>query len=272
MPAPATTLRLLGIFAHPDDETLGVGGVFARYAAEGVATFLLTATRGQSGRYHGIPKDAPGHPGRDELARIREAELHAAAAVLGIGDVHLLDYVDGQLDQAPAREIAAHVRRVRPHVVVTFAPDGAYGHPDHIAISQFATAALVRAADPSFASPEPPHATAKQYYMALPQGAWDAYQEAFKTLTSTVDGVERRAVAWPEWEITTVIDTRDVWPTVWRAVQCYDSQVAAYEKLHGLSPEHHEGLWGRQCFYRAFSLVNGGRVRETDLFEGLRPR
>jgi hypothetical protein len=60
-----------------------------------------------------------------------------------------------------------------------------------------------------------------------------------------------------------------VWPTVWRAVSCHASQVAAYEGLRDLPPEHHESLWGRQSFYRAFSTVNGGRVRETDLFEGL---
>ena len=75
---------------------------------------------------------------------------------------------------------------------------------------------------------------------------------------------------WPDWAITTVIDTRDVWPTVWRAVSCHESQMAAYEQLKDLSPEHHEALWGRQSFYRVFSTVNGGRARETDLFEGIR--
>ena len=67
-----------------------------------------------------------------------------------------------------------------------------------------------------------------------------------------------------------MIDTRAVWPTVWRAVSCHESQIAAYERLRELSPEHHEALWGRQSFYRVFSTVNGGRARETDLFEGMR--
>ena len=75
---------------------------------------------------------------------------------------------------------------------------------------------------------------------------------------------------WPDWAITTVVDTRAWWPTVWRAVSCHESQIAAYERLAHLSPEHHEALWGWQSYYRAFSLVNGGRERETDLFEGLR--
>ena len=116
----------------------------------------------------------------------------------------------------------------------------------------------------------PPHAVSKLYYIAWPESTWAAYQAAFRTLVSTVDGVERQATPWPDWAITTVIDTRDFWSTVWRAVSCHESQVAAYERLKDLSPEHHEALWGWQSFYRAFSTVNGGRARETDLFEGIR--
>ncbi len=67
-----------------------------------------------------------------------------------------------------------------------------------------------------------------------------------------------------------MIDTRDQWPAVWRAVSCHQTQIAAYEKLHHLPPEQHEALWGRQSYYRAFSTVNGGRARERDLFAGLR--
>ena len=116
----------------------------------------------------------------------------------------------------------------------------------------------------------PPHAVSKLYYIAWPESTWAAYQAAFRKLFSTVDGVERQATPWPDWAITTVIDTREFWPTVWRAVSCHESQVAAYERLKDLSPEHHEALWGWQSFYRAFSTVNGGRARETDLFEGIR--
>ena len=269
-------LRLMAVMAHPDDESLGVGGVLARYAAEGVETFLVTATRGQRGRYKGIPP-GEGHPGPVAMARIREAELRAAAEVLGLRELRLLDYMDGELDQADPREaagrIAAELRRARPQVVVTFGPEGAYGHPDHIAICQFTTAALVMAADPAAAVGDgalAPHAVSKLYYMASTRASWEAYQEAFKRLVSVVDGVEREGQPYPDWRITTRIDTRDYWPTVWRAVRCHESQIAAYEKLRHLSPEHHEGLWGSQAFYRACSTVNGGRRRETDLFEGLR--
>ncbi|MCM2254648.1 MAG: PIG-L family deacetylase [Vicinamibacteria bacterium] len=266
----ADELRLACVLAHPDDETLGVGGALARAAAEGIATFVITATRGQAGRY----RDNSAHPGPEALGRIREAELRAAAAVLGVREVRLLDYRDGALDQAdPQRvigEIALHLREIRPHVVLTFAPDGAYGHPDHVAISQFATAAVVAAADPRSQPATPAHVVSKLYYMAWSAAKWAAYQAAFKKLVSRVDGVERQASPWPDWLITTVVDTAAHWPTVWRAVQCHESQMMIYGPLATLSDEDHRGLWGVVEFYRAMSLVNGGRAREQDLFEGLR--
>jgi LmbE family N-acetylglucosaminyl deacetylase len=272
------TPRLMAVLAHPDDESLGVGGTLAKYASEGVEVFLVTATRGDGGRYRGHRPDEHEHPGPAALAKIRETELRAAASVLGVREVSLLDYRDQHLDRANPREavagIAGHLRRVQPDVVVTFGPDGAYGHPDHIAISQFTTAAIVAAGDPAFAfdgvAASAPHSVSKLYYMAWPESTWTAYQAAFRKLVSAVDGVERQATPWADWAITTVIDTRDFWPTAWRAISCHESQITAYERLKDLSPEHHESLWGWQSFYRAFSTVNGGRARETDLFEGIR--
>jgi len=237
----------------------------------------LTATRGEGGRYREFRPGEPGHPGSAALAEIREAELRAAARVLGIREVSLLNYRDQHLDRADAREavgaIAMHFRRVRPDVVLTFGPDGAYGHPDHIAISQFTTAAIVAAAAPRSAEPSagsgPPHLVSKLYYLAWPSSTWDAYQSVFKTLVSTIDGVERRAVPWPDWAITTVLDTRAVSQTVLRAVSCHVSQVSVYERLQTAPADVQDGLWGCQYFYRVCSAVNGGRVRETDLFEGI---
>jgi LmbE family N-acetylglucosaminyl deacetylase len=242
-----------------------------------VDVFLLTATRGNAGRYQGHRHGDPGHPGREALGKIREAELRAAACALGLREVALLDYADQQLDRADSREavqrIATEIRNVRPDVIVTFGPDGAYGHPDHIAISQFTTAAVVAAADSNFpagdAVPHDPHRVSKLYYLAWSRSTWDAYQAAVKTLSATVDGVERHAVPWPDWAITTVIDTSAMWPTVWRAVSCHESQLGSYARLRDLPPRHHAILWGRQSFYRVFSTVNGGRAPETDLFEGV---
>ena len=270
------TPRLMAVLAHPDDESLGVGGTLAKYASEGVEVFLLTATRGESGRYRGHRAGHQEHPGPAALAKIREAELRAAASVLGVREVSVLGYPDRLLDRANPRDaiavIAGHLRRVRPDVVVTFGPDGAYGHPDHIAVCQFTTAAIVAAAGASAGDgPGSPHAhsVSKLYFLAWPESTWTAYQAAIQKLSATVDGVERQATPWPDWAITTAIDTRDQSSTVGRAISCHESQVAAYERLKDLAPEHHEALWGRQSFYRAFSTVNGGRARETNLFDGI---
>jgi LmbE family N-acetylglucosaminyl deacetylase len=225
--------RLMAVLAHPDDESLGVGGTLAKYASEGVEVFLLTATRGDGGRFRGYGPAEEQHPGPLALATIRETELRAAAKTLGTREVSILNYLDRYLDRANPGEaigaIAAHIRRVQPDIVVTFGPDGAYGHPDHIAISQFTTAAIVAAADSAFhcgaSGVVSAHRVSKLYYIAWPESIWRAYQSAFRRLVSTVDGVERQAIPWPDWAITTVIDTRAFWPTVWRAICCHESQV-----------------------------------------------
>jgi len=251
------------VLAHPDDESLGTGGTLAKYAADGVETYLLTATRGERGRYF----DNHHRPDPAVVGQTREAELRAAADVLGVREVIVLGYPDGGVDTVPSdaaqREIAEHLCRVRPQVVVTFGPDGGYGHPDHIAISQLTTAAVMRTA-----SREP--VVSKLYYIAWSGATWATYQAALKKLTTTVDGVERQVIPVPDWYATTRIDTSAVWPTVWRAVQCHRTQMSIYANLESLPPGHHRALWGVQEFYRAFSLVNGGRTRESDLFEGLR--
>ncbi|MFN8568617.1 MAG: PIG-L deacetylase family protein [Kouleothrix sp.] len=266
------TLRLMCILAHPDDESLGTGGILARYAAEGVATTLVTATRGERG-WQG---SAAAYPGSLALGRMREAELRAAAQVLGLREVVFLGYQDGELDRADPAEaigqLVAQLRRLRPDVVVTFDPSGVYGHPDHIAISQFTMAAIVASANPGYAGPPalPAHQVAKLYYLAPSRNLLAAYQKAFGDLVIPVDGPERRVSGWDSWAITTQIDTIAYWPQVWQAVSCHRTQLPAYQMLQSLPDEHHHHLWGTQTFYRAFSLVNGGRTIERDLFEGLR--
>ncbi|MEO8070628.1 MAG: PIG-L family deacetylase, partial [Acidobacteriota bacterium] len=187
-----TELRLMCVLAHPDDESLGTGGLLAKCAAEGVATYLVTATRGERGRFG----DGTESPGPEVVGRTREAELLAAASELGLRDVRFLGYPDGALDTVDPAEaiakIAGHLRRVKPDVVVSFAPDGAYGHPDHIAISQLTTAAIVCAADPSFAgeaeidAARAPHRVSKFYYIAWSPKKWTAYQAALRKLVFKV--------------------------------------------------------------------------------------
>src|SRR5574341_2048509 len=261
------------ILAHPDDESLGTGGILARYAAEGLGKYLVTATRGE----YGWMGEASEDPGPQALGQIREAELNAAAKSLGLREVHFLDYVDGLLDQADFREAVAkivlHLRRIRPQVVVTFGPDGAYGHPDHIAISQLTMAACLAAGDPSYQGADNvgTHNVSKLYYMAETQELLKVYVAVFGEMAMHVDGTKRGPAPWPPWAYTARIDTSAYQDTVWQAVACHRSQLPAYSKLAHVTETQHDILWGSRTYYRAYSLLNGGRKVERDLFEWLRP-
>lgn len=264
-------LRLLLVLAHPDDEALGNGGTLARYAAEGVETYLVTATRGQKGWFF----DPADYPGADELGRIREDELRAAAGALGLREVSFLDYVDGELDQADSSEaigrIAAHIRRIQPHVVITFDQVGLYGHPDHIAICRLTTSA-VAAADPTYVDPEQreDYSVSKLYYMAWTQEDADVYHAAFGDLMIEVEGEERHASPVPDWAVTTRIDASDHWRTAWEAISCHRTQLPGYRQLLELPESEHLKLWGRHLYIRIFSRVPVRSKLEADLFEGLR--
>ncbi len=265
-------LELMGILAHPDDESMGTGGIMAKYAAEGVETYLLTATRGEKG-WFGPAED---YPGPEALGRVREGELLAAARVLGLKEVSFLDYIDGELENASMPQlvgkIARHIRRVRPDVVVTFDPYGVYGHLDHIIMCQAVTAAIVAAASPAFDAEGglAPHSVSKLYYMVWTEKNRAAFEAGFGELVMEVKGEKRRAPTWQDWAVTTRIDTTAYWRQVWEAVACHRSQLPAYGVLKDLPEEHQRTMWGDQTYYRAFSLVNGGAEIETDLFEGLR--
>jgi LmbE family N-acetylglucosaminyl deacetylase len=264
--------RLMCILAHPDDESLATGGILAYYSSAGVATALICATRGECG-WTGAAEE---YPGPAALGQIRAGELRDAAGVLGLRELHLLDYLDGELDRARPTQVVgrlvAQIRRFRPQVVVTFDPFGYYGHPDHIAISQWTTAAISAAADPS--SEHAPmlatHQVAKLYYIAPTEALVARYQAVFGDLVMPVDGVARRFAGWPDWAVTTRIDTAAHWRRVWEAVGCHRSQLPSYERLLHLPEATHRELWGVQTFYRALSLVGGGRAIERDLFAGLR--
>ena len=148
--------RLLFSFAHPDDESFTGAGAACMCAEAGAELTLVTATRGQAGKV-GDPAVCT----RDELPATRERELHAAAEILGIHRVHLLDYEDKKLAEAEPdgirAELAGCIRRHRPHVVVTFDPNGLTGHPDHVAISRFTSDAIQAAGDARWVTERPPH-------------------------------------------------------------------------------------------------------------------
>lgn len=262
--------RLLLVLAHPDDESLGFGGTIARYAHEGVEVFLVTATRGERGRY-GRQQERPSN---EIVGQVREQELRSAAEILGVKELFFLDYIDGDVDKANPSEISSkiayHIRKIHPHIVMTFGGDGVYGHPDHIAISQFTTAAIVKAANTAFETGDcSPHIVSKLYHLAWSEQLCHAHQNALKEFGMNVDGIRRLIVPYPEWMITTIIDARPYWKTVWKAICRHETQMSIYVNLNSLSDDEHIGLWGTQTFYRVFSLVNGGREKEKDIFEGI---
>lgn len=263
-------LKLLAIFPHPDDETLGVGSTLARYSAEGVEVHLICATRGERGWSEGSGPN----PGMDGIARIREAELQCATGSLGLYEVRYLDYIDGELDRADPGEIvpkiASHFRRVRPQVVITYGPDGIYGHPDHIALSQFTAGALVTAADGAYEDGLPVHRVSKFYYAVDSAEVVETLNNAFGGIGMEIDGVDRRHVGWQEWQITTRLDNHRHMDRVWDAIHCHKSQLPGFGTLPEWPVEELSKVFGTGTFYRAYSLVNGGRRVEADLFEGLR--
>jgi LmbE family N-acetylglucosaminyl deacetylase len=138
--SPVGRPRLLGVFAHPDDETFCAGGTFARYAKSGAEIMVVSATRGQAGQIRDASVGT-----RRTIAAVREAELRLACERLGVAHVRCWDHLDGALAEADFHVLVGQVvqliREFRPTVVVSFGPDGGYGHPDHITISAAATEA-----------------------------------------------------------------------------------------------------------------------------------
>jgi len=137
---PGSARRLLGVFAHPDDEVFCAGGTMARAAEAGAEVMIVSATRGEQGQIRD-----PAAATRPTLGAVRERELCAAAAELGVQRVQVLDYPDGTLQHhrsSLAAAIAGIMRQADPDTVITFGADGGYGHPDHVAISELTTGAF----------------------------------------------------------------------------------------------------------------------------------
>jgi LmbE family N-acetylglucosaminyl deacetylase len=135
--------KILGLFAHPDDEVFCMGGLAAKAAAEGAEVSFVSLTRGEAGQIRDVEAAS-----RRRLGEVRERELAAAAAVLGVNRTRCLDYHDGTLADQPRGPIvdrcASIIDEFAPDVVVSFGPDGGYGHPDHVAASEIATEASGR--------------------------------------------------------------------------------------------------------------------------------
>ena len=171
-PAP-TSLRLLGVYAHPDDETFCIGGTLAKYTAAGAQAMVVSFTQGEAGQIREASAAT-----RRTLGEVRANELQQACQQLGVQQIVCLDYGDGKLKDIPQVELVAHIvqiiREFKPDIVFTFDETGAYGHPDHIAISRATTEACWQSGTTTAFSEQIekgllPHAPARLYHSLFPQ-------------------------------------------------------------------------------------------------------
>ena len=265
----------MAVFAHPDDEAFGVGGTLARYAAEGCDVHLVTATRGEAG---GIVE--PGAATPANLPFVREQELRCACQMYGIHPPRFLDYVDGQLTivhqgQAVGKLVRI-IREIRPQVLVTFGPDGIYGHYDHIAVHRWATIAADLAADPAcfpdqLAGACQPHRASKVYFVALPEEQVAVMSEGDRPAALIMDGVPFPFIGRRRDEITTAIDVSDYAGIKLRGIRCHATQVDPHSPFAETPDEvMHQPWFQREHFVLARSTVGWPQGVETDLFARLR--
>lgn len=250
--------RILFLLAHPDDETFGPGGTIAKYAREGHEVHLLAATRGDAGMLGDPPVTD-----REHLGEVRSAELEAAAAVLGAAKVHHLGFPDGKLAQTP-RELLVEgaveaVRRVRPHVMVGFGPDGVSRHPDHVAMCEVALAAFDRAGDRGW---YPGHFRDEAL---APWAPWKLYQFEVPREVLEAWGVPLSGV--PLAKLTTVVDTSADAETKLRAFGCHRTQHKDVERI--LSRAGFRDFIRQETYVLARTWLSGLSFPETDLLAGI---
>jgi LmbE family N-acetylglucosaminyl deacetylase len=268
-------LTLMAFFAHPDDEAFGTGGTLARYGREGCQVYLVTATRGEAGEIVVPDLTTPAN-----LPSVREEELRCACEIYGIHPPRFLEYPDGLLPiihqgQAVGKLVRL-IRELRPQVLVTFGPDGIYGHYDHIAVHRWAAIAFDLAADPECFPNQldeecTPHQMDKLYYRVLSEELVNAMSEEGGPAAVMMDGVPFPIVGHPQDEITTVIDVSDFAESKLRGLQCHVSQVG-YDAPFGETPDEivKEPWFLQETFSLARSTIGAAAEPETDLFSGLR--
>lgn len=252
-----TTKRMLFLLAHPDDETFGPGGTIARYASEGADVFLATATRGEAGMV-GDPPVAD----RDRLGEVRAAELVKAAGILGARGVAFLGFADGRLAATPRERIVEKavevVRRVRPHVLVGFGPEGVSRHPDHVVMSAVASEAFDAAADPARFPAQLldgllPWAPAKLYQFEVAADIFERWGVPFA-------GVPRE-------RLTTSIDTAAYVDRKIEAFHAHLTQTKDVARI--LSREGYREFAREETYVLVKTRLAGPARRERDLFDGI---
>ncbi|GAA3046730.1 N-acetyl-1-D-myo-inositol-2-amino-2-deoxy-alpha-D-glucopyranoside deacetylase [Streptomyces olivoverticillatus] len=287
--------RLLLVHAHPDDESINNGATMAKYAAEGVHVTLVTCTLGEEGEV--IPPELA-HLAADRdnaLGAHRMGELAAAMRELGVEDHRFLGgpgcYRDSGMMGAPQNdrpesfwradldEAAAHlvevIRAVRPQVLVTYDPDGGYGHPDHIQAHRVAMRAADLAAEPAFRRDlGDPHEIAKIYWNCVPLSVVEA---GFARLRAAGREIPFPGIATaadvpgvlPDEEVTAAVDTTAHAAAKAAAMRAHATQIAVDGPFFALSNDLGQPLFPTE-YYR---LVRGwpgvSEGLESDLFAGV---
>lgn len=282
--------RLLISFAHPDDETFGLGGAIAHYAARGVQVDLICATNGEAGDV--ASEYMRGH---DSVAAVRLAELACAAEKLGIHEVITFGYRDSGMMGTPGNDhpealwqadpdaltgqVVEVIRRLRPQVVITFDPYGGYGHPDHIAMHRATLAAFHAAGDPArypeqIAAGLAPYRPQKLYYNTIP-----LLMIRLAVFAARLRGQDPRrmgrnndldmqAVLDAALPVTARLDVMDQYDLWMEASGCHASQDGLNSGMP-LPRAVARRIFGRQAFYRAWPEANGQTAPEDDLFAGV---
>lgn len=256
----------LFIFAHPDDETFGCAGLLSLLHDQGAITSLVTATRGEVGEIRVENWATP-----ETLGPVREAELRAAMNVVGLNNLRLLGYRDSGMAgtppnddprafiQADRREIVAHlvgqIRDLRPTMVITFGPDGIYGHPDHILIHETTVQAVEEAADatlhPGLGAP---WRVPSLFYNAIPRERVIAHAKRPTSPFNKMSEADLAKFGTPEREITHRFDVSPWIATKQRAMRCHRSQIAEGGPFDPAQAEEFGQFWTTEYLRR----VRGG--------------
>jgi mycothiol S-conjugate amidase len=281
--------RLLLSFAHPDDESFGMAGTIARYVAEGVQVYLICATNGDVGE---VPQEMLSQ--YDSVAELRLSELRCAAQTLSLARVFTFGYRDsgmagssenthpGSLAAADMDEVVGRIvhviREIRPQVVVTFDPAGGYNHPDHVKMHQATVRAFGAAGDPTrYPDRLAPYQPQKLYYHTFPRRLLRLVVRLMPLFGGDPSRLGRnhdidlRIVAECQIPIHARIETTAYHEMSDRAVACHASQNGGrvggpMQVVRALN----RVLFGESdLFSRAYPPVVG-RLRERDLFEGVR--
>jgi LmbE family N-acetylglucosaminyl deacetylase len=234
---------LLLVMAHPDDESMGAGGVVLRHTRAAIPTYLICATYGEAG-WTGKP------PGAKEvdLPEIRARELEEAAAALALAGVELWDYPDGGVAKSDQKELAERVweqiTKLRPRAVVGWGPDGGYGHPDHIAMgacTDAAVAAMTEGDRPSL------------YHIAIDPPLAEFYAEAMR-LTATANGLPLKAQ--DKIDVVIELDSDEVMMKL-RAIDCHQSQLEDWRVALRDHPHLMQKGYGREPYVAVTSRGAG---------------